>query len=181
MKEFFNPTDNHSLSPIMIKNNGKIYWTLYDVLGTDSLLHNEKNILYFLTQKDMDLFCEKNSFETDKDIWEYDFDAPLQNPIHYGHILDHWNLLNTIAKDLRMYFEGDLLLSDSEPGKENYSSGGFISDSVINKTINSGSQQQWLIRNSIFSKWNHSNMNMVFMFMILHHYFYLKIKLLFQR
>ena len=107
MKEFFNPTASNSLSPIMIKNNGKIYWTLYDVLGTDSLLHNEKNILYFLTQKDMDLFCEKNSFETDKDIGEYDFDAPLQNPIHYGHILEHWNLLNTIAKDLGMYFEGD--------------------------------------------------------------------------
>ena len=107
MKEFFHQTGTKSLRPIMIKNNGQIYWTLYDDFFTDSLLHNEKNILYFLTQEDLDQFCEKNSFETDKDIGKYDFDAPLQNPIHYGHILEHWNLLNTIAKDLRMYFEGD--------------------------------------------------------------------------
>ena len=87
MKEFFNPTGNHSLSPIMIKNNGKIYWTLYDVLGTDSLLHNEKNILYFLTREDLDQFCEKNSFETDKDIGKYDFDAQIQKVIAKNTIL----------------------------------------------------------------------------------------------
>ena len=107
MKEFFHQTGTNSLRPIMIKNNGQIYWTLYDDFCTDSLLHNEKNILYFLTREDLDQFCEKNSFETDKDIGKYDFDARIQNPIHYGHILEHWNLLNTIAKDLRMYFEGD--------------------------------------------------------------------------
>ena len=59
MKKFFHQTGNNSLCPIMIKNNGKIYWTLYDNFVTDSLLHNEKNILYFLTKKNIDLFCEK--------------------------------------------------------------------------------------------------------------------------
>ena len=107
MKKFFHQTGNNSLCPIMIKNNGNIYWTLYDDFVTDSLLHNEKNILYFLTKKNMDLFCEKNSFETDKDICEYDFDVPVQNPIDYERLLNYWNLLNTIAKDLGMYFEGD--------------------------------------------------------------------------
>lgn len=105
MKFFANSTE--PLTPISIKNNGKIYWTLYDVMETDSLLHNGKNILYFLTKKDMELFCEKNALKTDNDIWEYDFDIPFQNPIDYSNLLNHWNLLNTIATQLKMYFEGD--------------------------------------------------------------------------
>lgn len=62
----------------------------------------------------------------------------------------------------RIYFKNHLTLSDSDPTGNNFSSGGFISDSVINGTIYAGSQQQWLMRNSTFNNWTNSNMNMVF-------------------
>lgn len=57
----------------------------------------------------------------------------------------------------RMHIMGDLVLSDS-----GWSSGGFISDSVIDGQVNSGSQQQWLTRNSQLGNWNGANWNMVF-------------------
>lgn len=105
--QIFSKTE--ALSPIIIKNNENTYLTLYDVMNTDSLLHdNEKHILYFRSMEDLFRFCEKNSLQTENEIYaEYDFDTPIENPIDYRHILNHWNLLNTIAKDFGMYFEGD--------------------------------------------------------------------------
>ncbi len=44
-----------------------------------------------------------------------------------------------------------------------YSSGGFIANSMINGTIYSGTQQQYLTRNTVFGNWNGSNWNMVFL------------------
>ncbi len=109
MKNFFKNSKTEFLSPIIIKNNGNTYLTLYDVMDTDSLLYdNEKHILYFQSMEDLKQFCEKNDLQTDNEIWcEYDFDTPIENPIDYHHTLNHWNLLNTIAKDFKMYFEGD--------------------------------------------------------------------------
>ena len=109
MKYPFNSSKTEVLSPILIKNNGNTYLTLYDVMGTDSLLCNEeKHVLYFLSIEDMKRFCAKNHLQMENNIWyEYDFDLTIENPIDYRHILDCWNLLNTIAKGFRMYFEGD--------------------------------------------------------------------------
>jgi len=57
----------------------------------------------------------------------------------------------------RMHVKGPLNLSDN-----GYSSGGFIADSKIDGVVNSGSQQQFLTRNSVLGQWVGKNWNMVF-------------------
>lgn len=57
----------------------------------------------------------------------------------------------------RVHMRGDLDLSD-----HGWSSGGFIADSVIDGTVDSGSQQQWLTRNAELGHWRGGNWNMVF-------------------
>ncbi len=61
----------------------------------------------------------------------------------------------------RTHFRGDLALFDLKGGN-GLSSGGFIANSLIDGTINPGTQQQFLMRNDTFASFNHSNMNMVF-------------------
>ncbi|HXC02623.1 MAG TPA: carbohydrate-binding protein, partial [Opitutaceae bacterium] len=58
----------------------------------------------------------------------------------------------------RVHIKGSIVL-DQNGG---YSSGGFLSDSLIDSQINSGSQQQWISRNSKWGSWAGSNWNMVF-------------------
>lgn len=107
MKKFF-PHAEKELWIICIKYKGNTYLTLYDGWDSDSLLHDSSHILYFSSMKDLGRFCEKNELESDKDIWgEYNFDVPFENPIDYRCVLDGWNLLNTVAKDLGMFFEGN--------------------------------------------------------------------------
>ena len=57
----------------------------------------------------------------------------------------------------RMHIKGNLVLDDG-----GWSSGGFISDSRIDGTISSGSQQQYFIRNTYIGDWRGGNWNMVF-------------------
>lgn len=57
----------------------------------------------------------------------------------------------------RVHIRGDLHLWDG-----GWSSGGFLADSVIDGTVNSGSQQQWLSRNAEWRRWDGGNWNMVF-------------------
>jgi len=57
----------------------------------------------------------------------------------------------------RMHVKGSLNLSDG-----GWSSGGFMSDSLIDAKVDSGTQQQWLSRNSQWGSWTGSNWNMVF-------------------
>lgn len=57
----------------------------------------------------------------------------------------------------RMRVRGDMHLWDG-----GWSSGGFIADSVIDGTVNSGSQQQWFSRNASWGRWQGGNWNMVF-------------------
>ncbi|KAF0811659.1 Exo-beta-1,3-glucanase [Andreprevotia sp. IGB-42] len=59
----------------------------------------------------------------------------------------------------RMHIKGNMTLCSPYCG---WSSGGFISDSVIDGEISSGSQQQWLSRNSQYGKWVGGVWNMVF-------------------
>jgi hypothetical protein len=57
----------------------------------------------------------------------------------------------------RVHIKGDLNLWDG-----GWSSGGFLADSKIDGVINSGSQQQWISRNSTWGKWEGGGWNMVF-------------------
>ncbi len=64
----------------------------------------------------------------------------------------------------RMDVHGNLQLWDNTEGSSTeWASGGFIGDSRISGTVQSGSQQQFLTRNSTLQGgWNGSNWNMVF-------------------
>jgi hypothetical protein len=57
----------------------------------------------------------------------------------------------------RLHVMGNIVLSDG-----GYSSGGFIADSQIDGQISSGSQQQFLCRNTNLSNWQGGSWNMVF-------------------
>ncbi len=52
---------------------------------------------------------------------------------------------------------GNLQLDDN-----GWSSGGFLADSKVSGSVNSGSQQQWISRDDQIGSWNGSNWNMVF-------------------
>ncbi|WP_432844116.1 ricin-type beta-trefoil lectin domain protein [Dactylosporangium sp. CA-092794] len=69
---------------------------------------------------------------------------------------DRW-AVSQAAPYRRMHVRGNLQLDDG-----GWSSGGWISDSVIDGQIRSGSQQQWITRNSNMGSWSGSNWNMVF-------------------
>lgn len=58
----------------------------------------------------------------------------------------------------RMHVLGDMVLHQHR----GWASGGWISDSVIDGLVDSGSQQQWLSRNTEWHTWTGSNWNMVF-------------------
>lgn len=58
----------------------------------------------------------------------------------------------------RMHVLGNLVLHQHH----GWASGGWISDSAIDGTVDSGTQQQWISRNAEWSKWTGSNWNMVF-------------------
>jgi hypothetical protein len=58
----------------------------------------------------------------------------------------------------RMHVLGSLVLHQ----KHGWASGGWISDSLIDGNVDSGSQQQWLSRNTEWKSWTGSNWNMVF-------------------
>jgi hypothetical protein len=58
----------------------------------------------------------------------------------------------------RMHVLGNVVLHQ----KRGWASGGWISDSVIDGNVDSGSQQQWISRNTEWKSWTGSNWNMVF-------------------
>ncbi|MFF9340575.1 RICIN domain-containing protein [Streptomyces sp. NPDC014773] len=69
---------------------------------------------------------------------------------------DRWAVSQASAYR-RMHVRGNLELSDG-----GWSSGGFIADSKVDGQVRSGTQQQWLTRNSQLGSWTGSNWNMVF-------------------
>ncbi|MFE5512193.1 RICIN domain-containing protein [Streptomyces sp. NPDC056529] len=69
---------------------------------------------------------------------------------------DRWAVSQASAYR-RMHVRGNLELSDG-----GWSSGGFMSDTKIDGQVRSGTQQQWLTRNSQLGSWTGSNWNMVF-------------------
>ncbi len=64
----------------------------------------------------------------------------------------------------RVDIQGNLVLDDETSGNttSNWSSGGFIGDSVVSGQVNSGTQQQFLMRNDQLGSWAGANWNMVF-------------------
>ncbi|MBM9437649.1 RICIN domain-containing protein [Streptomyces bryophytorum] len=63
----------------------------------------------------------------------------------------------------RMDVHGGMLLYDNTHGTStNWSSGGYVGNSRISGTISSGTQQQYLTKNTSMGGWSGSNWNMVF-------------------
>ena len=58
----------------------------------------------------------------------------------------------------RMHVLGNIVLHQ----QHGWASGGWMSDSAIDANVDSGSQQQWISRNSEWSSWTGANWNMVF-------------------
>ena len=58
----------------------------------------------------------------------------------------------------RMHVHGDMVLNQNK----GWASGGWMSDTVVDGEVNSGTQQQWISRNSEWKSWRGSNWNMVF-------------------
>ncbi len=58
----------------------------------------------------------------------------------------------------RMHVRGDLVLHQHH----GWASGGWMSDSLVDGNVGSGSQQQWISRNCDWKSWTGSNWNMVF-------------------
>jgi hypothetical protein len=64
----------------------------------------------------------------------------------------------------RVDIHGNVVLDDDTSGNTttNYSSGGFIGDSIVTGQVSSGTQQQFLMRNDQLGSWTGGNWNMVF-------------------
>ncbi|MFC9842871.1 coagulation factor 5/8 type domain-containing protein [Streptomyces sp. NPDC127595] len=69
---------------------------------------------------------------------------------------DRW-AVSQAAPYRRIHLKGDLQLDDG-----GWSSGGLLADTKVDGQVKSGSQQQWLSRNSEWGSWSGSNWNMVY-------------------
>src|ERR1700687_486994 len=69
---------------------------------------------------------------------------------------DRW-AVSQAAPMRRMHIRGDLVLAE-----RGLDSGGFLADSKVDGQVRSGSQQQWLTRNSALGSWKGSNWKLVF-------------------
>lgn len=92
--------------PIKIIFRNEYFFTLY-FDDTDELLIRNKNIICYNSEKEL-FDSERVMYELDESLVVYDFNKKTyENPVDYKEVLDKWNLLNTIAKMYKMYFEGD--------------------------------------------------------------------------
>jgi hypothetical protein len=58
----------------------------------------------------------------------------------------------------RMHIRGDLVLNQHH----GWASGGWMADSAVDGTVDSGTQQQWISRNVEWKRWTGANWNMMF-------------------
>ena len=58
----------------------------------------------------------------------------------------------------RMHVEGSMVLHQ----QHGWASGGWMADVLVNGNVDSGTQQQWMARNSAWGSWTGANWNMVF-------------------
>jgi len=68
-----------------------------------------------------------------------------------------WAVSQAVAMR-RLHIHGDLVLHQHR----GWASGGWMSDTLVDGNVDSGSQQQWISRNSDWKSWTGSNWNMVF-------------------
>jgi len=68
-----------------------------------------------------------------------------------------WAVSQAIAAR-RMHVLGNMVLHQ----KRGWASGGWLSDSLVDGTVDSGTQQQWISRNTEWQQWTGANWNMVF-------------------
>ena len=68
-----------------------------------------------------------------------------------------WAVSQAVAMR-RLHIHGDLVLHQHR----GWASGGWMSDTLVDGNVDSGSQQQWISRNSDSATWTGSNWNMVF-------------------
>jgi len=68
-----------------------------------------------------------------------------------------WAVSQAVAMR-RLHIRGDLVLHQHR----GWASGGWMSDTLVDGNVDSGSQQQWISRNSDWNSWTGSNWNMVF-------------------
>jgi len=71
---------------------------------------------------------------------------------------DRWAVAQA-APFRRMHVRGNL---DLAPAGEGWASGGYIADTKVDGQVSSGSQQQWITRDSTIGSWTGSVWNMVF-------------------
>lgn len=94
--------------PIIIKNGGNEYLTLYYYTAKDdSILHNDTHLICFHSFDVLQNFCADHDLSIEQETYLFDFDLPIVNPTDYKAVLEKWNLLNTIANIFQMYFEGN--------------------------------------------------------------------------
>ncbi len=63
----------------------------------------------------------------------------------------------------RMHVQGGLVLHQHR----GWASGGWMSDSRVDRNVDSGSQQQWISRNCDWKSWTGANWNMVFDYLMI--------------
>ena len=91
-----------------IRYDGLEYLTLgYYTKAGEALLHDTDTVVCFSDEAQMMEFCINNGLKLSAEVFLYDFDVPIRNPVGYSDVLDKWNMLNTIAGLFGMYFEGD--------------------------------------------------------------------------
>lgn len=76
--------------------------------------------------------------------------TPTVNPMR-------WAVSQAVAFR-RMHVRGDMVLNQNN----GWASGGWMADSLVDGEVNSGTQQQWISRNTEWKSWRGSNWNMVF-------------------
>ncbi|TDU87213.1 ricin-type beta-trefoil lectin protein [Kribbella voronezhensis] len=70
--------------------------------------------------------------------------------------LDRW-AVSQASSYRRNHLKGNLALDDG-----GWASGGYMADTVVDGQVRSGSQQQWISRNTTWGSWTGQNWNMVF-------------------
>lgn len=94
--------------PIVVKNGGKEFLTLYYYTDlSDSILHTSQELVYFENFDELKWFCQHNSLSIQQDLYTFNFDVSLINPTDYKVVLENWNLLNTVADIFNIDFDGN--------------------------------------------------------------------------
>ncbi|GGP27610.1 coagulation factor 5/8 type domain-containing protein [Silvimonas amylolytica] len=98
------------------------------------------------------------SQDATQNFWRSAENLSVQHPASVTPYPVRW-AVSQAAPMRRVHVKGDVILSSPWCG---YSSGGFISDTLIDGQINSCSQQQWFSRNTEWASWVGGVWNMVF-------------------